>query len=1250
MLLTKPLSCSGCPLLDGPYGKRVGYVPSSGTGENGVLIVLEAAGAEEEEIGVPVVGAAGLALFQQLHRVGIEREGFLVHNTLSCFTNPRTSVLTSEGYREISKLKVGDLVLTHNGRFRPITATHFLPKLVLPHYIVKLSDGTQHGVTAGHGWILVDGSVVLTENLKIGMKVPGLCEPCTQCGKQFHRKFKKTKPFCSRKCFNTFIARRSGDKIRIAMKQQYANGVRDPFAITKSANETVRKYAKEGTWAEPSIGKRTEAGKRAHRIKSAITRQALAHDTAGLWIGNGEAQLLDVLTAAGYESTPQFALEGFNYDFKVGDVLVEVDNPARDCQTVVKNRRAEKEALAILHGFSVIHVPSDNVGIVLDLLRNDTHDYEFVPVEVVSIERSKDRSGVWSCEVEEDESYVVKGIAHHNCRPPDNKLAGMPYEQQAILHCAPNLDQTIEHLHEVCHTTGKHPVIVTLGKIAFMRVLGLEYKSPILRQAYIAYPHWSEKYQCWVFAADHPAYLLRGNTQLWPVLQFVVQRALEVARDGLLIEKHDYLLDPEPGQFSVWVREALQAWGRDPTLVLSTDIETPYKRKTDEQDLGKEEDQDHTILRVSFCYRPNQAVSVRWSAEYLAGIEELMSSGMPILGWNFDLYDRPRIKSQVKILGPTIDGMVAWHVLNSSLKKGLGFVTPFYVQTTLMWKHLSESEPAYYNACDADMALRDYLSIRRDLENSQLLTVFDRHVLRLNKALDYMTETGVLRDSVMRDEAEQKLAGMLQEISGGMELAVPDTARALKILKREPKSTDGFHQTVRVYPVKYCGVCGLQKPTKTHAKLCPEWHVVTQDEPMTVWAQPLEFKLSKLSMGKYQKVVGHQPVVVRKGRAEPRVTYDEDAIVRLMKQYPHDPLYPKIIDFRKTQKLLSNYVGVTVDGRMYGGMQVGRDGRIHTTYTHSPSTLRFASEDPNLQNLPRPTKNPDDLSNIIRNLIVAGPGHTLTATDFAGIEAVLVGYFALDAKYVRLAKQDVHTFYTVHAIHGLDGRVKACDLPDINWPDDRLFPYLAELKKVYGHERNSLYKHLVHAINFQQSAKGAQAKIFSETRVEYQLKTISRVMDIYKELFPLIPRWHTATLEEADKEGFLRNPFNYVHRFSRVLERKKEYGEWTKSPGPDANRAIAFKPQSTAAAIIKEALMRLYYDRFDEAGQYLRLQVHDELLSECPTALVDNVRSVMEEEMSKPVPELRLPASWGMGEFLSINVESKTGSRWGSMR
>lgn len=80
------------------------------------------------------------------------------------------------------------------------------------------------------------------------------------------------------------------------------------------------------------------------------------------------------------------------------------------------------------------------------------------------------------------------------------------------------------------------------------------------------------------------------------------------------------------------------------------------------------------------------------------------------------------------------------------------------------------------------------------------------------------------------------------------------------------------------------------------------------DEEVMLWAKPLEFKVSKVSLLDYQKVLKHQAIINRK---ESRVTFDEDALDKLIKKYPKDPLYPLIATYRGYQKLLGVYFGET---------------------------------------------------------------------------------------------------------------------------------------------------------------------------------------------------------------------------------------------------------------------------------------------------------------------------------------------------
>ena len=268
----------------------------------------------------------------------------------------------------------------------------------------------------------------------------------------------------------------------------------------------------------------------------------------------------------------------------------------------------------------------------------------------------------------------------------------------------------------------------------------------------------------------------------------------------------------------------------------------------------------------------------------------------------------------------------------------------------------------------------------------------------------------------------------------------------------------------------------------------------------------------------------------------------------------------------------------------------------------------------------------------------------------SGIEAKIVGYEALYPEYIRLCNLDVHSFYTAWALSQVKpGAIPVNDLPQLSWDDDKLRARLKEIKKDFGRERNNLYKHLVHGANFMQGAKGATDTILRMTGQIVPVSTVSRVMSIYFELFPKIRKWHTLLLAQANRDGFLRNPFGYVHRFHSVYTWEKIGNEWQKEPGPSANQVIAFLPQSTAAGIIKEAMLRLWDHHYDAVAQYLRLLVHDELFFEVPLDHLEVVDRICRLEMEKPILQMKMPADWNMGEYFMVSTEAKQGECWGNL-
>jgi uracil-DNA glycosylase family 4 len=238
----------------------------------------------------------------------------------------------------------------------------------------------------------------------------------------------------------------------------------------------------------------------------------------------------------------------------------------------------------------------------------------------------------------ERDDFLIANVVW--CRPPGNKLAGMPYATEAIEHCAPNLDGAIRQ-HQP-------RVLVTLGAIAFRRVLpeianqkGVGFLDAQGKKGVIGYVFWSAKYNCWVVPAVHPSFILRGQTAWSSSLIYCLQRAVEIARDGYSYEEGHYTLDCGPTEAHQWVNE-FEAYARQhPGTFLSVDIETPDKAD-DESELDVEERTDYIILRCGYSYRDGHGMSIPWGGSYHSVHQRLMGHPCDKVFWNAP-FDVPRI-------------------------------------------------------------------------------------------------------------------------------------------------------------------------------------------------------------------------------------------------------------------------------------------------------------------------------------------------------------------------------------------------------------------------------------------------------------------------------------------------------------------------------------------------------------------------------------------------------------------------------
>ena len=287
------------------------------------------------------------------------------------------------------------------------------------------------------------------------------------------------------------------------------------------------------------------------------------------------------------------------------------------------------------------------------------------------------------------------------------------------------------------------------------------------------------------------------------------------------------------------------------------------------------------------------------------------------------------------------------------------------------------------------------------------------------------------------------------------------------------------------------------------------------------------------------------------------------------------PIIEQILDYRQLTKLKSTYV----DGL---GKVIGEDGRIHTCFQNTvTATGRLSSAEPNLQNIPIRTP----LGAELRKMFVAGPGMALVDADYSQIELRLLAHMAGDEKMIEAFRsgRDFHTI-TAAQVFGVE--------PDQVSPEMRRSAKAVNFGIVYGISAFSLSQDIGVTV--------AQAKAY---------------MDRYFATYPGVRAYMDHVVAQAKRDGYVSTLMGR----RRWLPELKSSNFNTRSFGERV--ALNMPIQGTAADIIKLAMIRVRDRLCRESFQgRLVLQVHDELIVECPEAEQEAVCVLLREEMEGVFP------------------------------
>lgn len=307
------------------------------------------------------------------------------------------------------------------------------------------------------------------------------------------------------------------------------------------------------------------------------------------------------------------------------------------------------------------------------------------------------------------------------------------------------------------------------------------------------------------------------------------------------------------------------------------------------------------------------------------------------------------------------------------------------------------------------------------------------------------------------------------------------------------------------------------------------------------------------------------------------------------------PVVDWVLEYRELSKLKSTYLDALPQ-------QVNpRTGRVHTSYNQTGSvTGRIASSDPNLQNIPIRT----DLGRQVRQAFVAGAGMRLVSVDYSQVELRIVAHIAGDEAMLGAfrSQQDIHVA-TAAAIYNVP--IEAVDR------EQRRHAKAINFGLIYG------------------------MSAFGLTRTtDLTLAEAEDFVAAYFKQFPGVKRYLDGVRRQAAEQEYVETLLGRRRYFPGLRNQSNR-----NIRNREEREAINAPIQGTAADIMKIAMLGVP-PALAEAGLSGRmlLQVHDELVLECPEEEVLLVAAVVQKVMESAY-RLSIP----------LATEARQGVNWGVM-
>lgn len=772
-----------------------------------------------------------------------------------------------------------------------------------------------------------------------------------------------------------------------------------------------------------------------------------------------------------------------------------------------------------------------------------------------------------------------------NCKPPNDWFdERAPWYYSAINHCR-YLDTTLAEPHKV---------IVTLGATALKRVLGLVGHKKIQVKDFHGTLNLLPSGQI-VVPTFHPSFLQRGAHNLIGTVLWDLQQAEAALTAGKPQDAAQIICDPPLEWFRAWVDQVVAARTQDrEAYPISSDVETPDKAGGKDEGEMTADDRSFQILRQNVSCHPDEGITVPQVGPYIDELQRLYASPGPIWEWNRE-YDFQRQVAARQLReedsSRVVDLMWLWHMLQSDLPRGLGFVAPFYSGFG-PWKHLSVGDPVRYAAIDALQTHRIGFGLTADLHKLGMYDVAMRHthvlhtaVLRPAQLLGVKIDRsrlmifkealiGKARRSI--DEIQEVVPQELQPLtpkagltkkplatvlhakaSAFTRAGKPRAGKPVAEIKQELYARAELVEKLLLKEVLVCRLCaavGVQrrhrcKPealaqvaarTTVDRGALPQIELDVATVTRWFWKEPFNPDSPKQVLD-YILWKKHQPGKHKKTKLD---TTDRETLERLERQ-TKDPFYRSLLDYRAVNKVKGTYVEGTE-------RRLDEHDRLHPKPTFKPSTMRLSYQDPNITNVVADKGGKAGLAAGFRQCVVAGTEKPAWLTQEDCVRWVnkwgvhLPDNKLFECKLLEVdfsAIEAVLTGYFAHdpeymrlATLGVHAALSSHVMGrpyDPTWTNAKLSEYFAEIKEHHGNVYDPA-KRFIHGRNYGLTRHGMMRQFPQFFPTETAAK---RYEVVFEKMAPKIPAWQKTTQMIAARQHYLggeSHPFKYKHWFWSV--------------------------------------------------------------------------------------------------------------------